>query len=338
MNFLKVLFNPIFLLAAGLHAGLLLIPVAGGSSEDLVPAPDPEGESITVTRIPPKRDKPAKPSAGQSPPRANRPATVAQTASSKKTTAAANARSQSTKARSQGDQSSSSSNSASASASNGGSSGDNQTSNSQNTPAASSDNTTPGLPDLPDNTTPDSVPVTVSPDEVVNQVAPTLIALREGADRRSVPQRLQDFLARLQYSLQSTRDVATAQTAWLEKLEEQSVVLASPQELEKPLEISYPVTIAAEEGPRQIYTCLSPLPKQGLIGAVVDAEGAIAGEPALLRSSGYPFLNDVALQKIQDYKNFPTENTQKIYTVPFDVNYDEDTCLSLAELSAASEE
>lgn len=326
MNFLKVLFNPIFLLAVGLHAGLLMIPVAGGSSEDLVPAPDPEGESITVTRIPPKRDKPAKPSTSQSSSSANRLATVGQTASSKKATAAASARSQSTQPRSQGGQSSSND-----SSTNGGENP--SSSNSQNTPAASTDG--PGLPDLPDET-PDSVPVTVSPDETANQEAPSLIALREGVDTRSVPQRLKDFLARLQYSLQGTREVESTQAAWLAKLEEQSAGLSSPQELEKPLEISYPVTITEDEGPRQIYTCLSPLPKQGLIGAVVDAEGAIAGEPALLRSSGYPFLNDVALQKIQDYENFPTENIQKIYTVPFNVNYDEDACLSLADISAVN--
>ncbi|MBE9069761.1 hypothetical protein IQ260_24260 [Leptolyngbya cf. ectocarpi LEGE 11479] len=327
MNFLKVLFNPIFLLAVGLHAGLLMIPVAGGSSENVVPAPDPEGESITVTRIPPKRDKSAKPGASQSPPSATRPTAVGQAANSKKATAAVSARSQ-TKPRSQGDQRSS----RSSSSTNGDSSG--ETSNIQNTSAAPSENPA-GLPDLPDNTTTDSVPVTVSSNEVAEQKAPTLIALRAGADTRSVPQRLQEFLARLQYSLQGTRDVAAAQTAWLAKLEEQSAGLSAPQELEKPLEISYPVTITEEEGPRQIYSCLSPLPKQGLIGAVVDADGAIATEPALLRSSGYPFLNDVALQKIQDYENFPTENTQKIYTVPFDVNYDEDACLSLADISAA---
>lgn len=328
MNFLKVLFNPIFLLAVGLHAGLLMIPVAGGSSEDLVPAPDPEGESITVTRIPPKRNKPA-PGAGQLPPKANRPATVGQTASVRQTAASSNQpSSQSDQSRSRGGQRSSS-NSAS------GSSSDNNSPStpSQDTPAPPADG--PGLPDLPDgNTTPDSVAATVPSDALANQAAPTLIALREGADTRSVPQRLKDFLARLQYSLQGTRDVAAAQAAWLAKLEEQPAIqLSSPQELEKPLEISYPVTIAEEEGPRQIYTCLSPLPKQGLIGAVVDANGAIAGEPTLLRSSGYPFLNDVALQKIQDYENFPAENTQKIYTVLFDVKYDEDACLSLADIS-----
>lgn len=323
MNFLKVLFNPIFLLAVGLHAGLLMIPVAGGSSEDLVPAPDPEGESITVTRIPPKRNKPAS-GAGQTPPKANRPATVGQAASVRKTAARSNQpSSQSAQSRSRGGQRSSR-NSAS------GSSGDSPSTPSQNTPASPADG--PGLPDLLDEA-PNRVAVTVPSDALANQAAPTLIALREGADTRSVPQRLQDFLARLQYSLQGTRDVAAAQAAWLGKLEEQPAVLSSPQELEIPLEISYPVTIAEEEGPRQIYTCLSPLPKQGLIGAVVDANGAIAGEPTLLRSSGYPFLNDVALKKIQDYADFPTENTQKIYTVPFDVKYDEDACLSLADIS-----
>ncbi|MGD1855591.1 MAG: hypothetical protein ACFB2W_15215 [Leptolyngbyaceae cyanobacterium] len=329
MKFLKVLFNPIFLLAAGLHAGFLLIPVAGGSSEDLVPAPDPEGESITVTRIPPKGDSPANPSTGQNAP-AKRPTAGAQTASANQTAAGSGTRqprSQSDKSQSPGGQRSS------------GSSDVNDASNDDQAQSPSANNSAPGLPDLPaepDVSNTEGVSVAVSPAEPAAQAAPTLIALKESADDRSIPQRLQDFLARLQYGWQGTREgvAADAQAAWIAELPS-AIQTASPQKLEKPLDISYPVTIEAEEGPRQIYSCLNPIPKPGRIGAVVAADGTISGDPELLRSSGYPFLNDVALKQIQDYEDFPVENTQKVYTVPFEVNYDEDACLGLAELSVA---
>ena len=313
MNILKVLFNPIFLLAAGLHAGLLLIPIAGGSSEDIVPAPDPDGESITVTRIPPAPAEPDTAKRSATPPR--------RTASSP------------TAAKPQGRQSTQSSQASKDSRPN--SSGSSTSGDSSGERPADSDNTTetepaPGLPQLPQDS--GNVPVAVSPAEPAVQTAPTLAALSEGLDERSVPQRLQDFLARLQYRWQGTqeRSVADAQAAWLADLQTPERAL---QALDKPLAISYPVTIEEDEGPRQIYRCLAPQPEAGLMGVVVDTDGAIAGEPKLLRSSGYPFINDVALREIQNYGEFPDRNSQQVYTVPFEVDYDADACLGLAELS-----
>ena len=352
MNVLKLLFNPIFLLAAGLHAGLLLIPVAGGSSEGLVPAPDPEGESISVTRIPPKAAKPAKPgTAGQAAaPKANLPATTPATTtqaptSSKPTTGTNNnqQRSQSNTRSQSGQQRSSGSGSSSNRASNRGSQTNGSRRNNRNNRSnqTARNNQPPGLPDLPNNTNtvPNTVPVTV-PSEGSTQKAPTLTALREGADSQGIPSLLKDFLTRLQYSLQETRDLATAeaQQAWLAKLEEEpGIQVSTPQELEKALEINYPLTIE-DNGPRLINSCLNPLPKTGLIGIVVDENGKVTTEPMLLRSSGYPLLNDIALGNIKDYKEFPDSNAQKIYTVPVEVKYNEEACVSLAKLGVVPPE
>ncbi|MBT9313863.1 hypothetical protein IXB50_00290 [Leptothoe spongobia TAU-MAC 1115] len=347
---MKLLFNPIFLLAAGLHAGLLLIPVAGGSSEGLVPAPDPEGESISVTRIPPKA---AKPSAGQTvAPKATanrlataRPATTTQAPTGGKPGTDSNNQQKRSQARSQGGQQrSTSSGSSSNRGSNTGSRTTNNRSNSRNNRSnqTARNTPTPGLPDLPNNTNTgsDPVPVTVPTGESATQKPPTLTALRDGTDAKAVPRLLKDFLARLQYSLQETRDVATAeaQQAWLTTLEGQpDIQVSAIHELEKSLEISYPLMLE-DNGPRQLYRCLSPLPKTGLVGIVVDATGEIATEPTLLRSSGYPFLNDIALGKIKDYSEFPDEAVQKIYAVPVEVKYNEDACVSLAKLGVASPE
>ncbi|MBX2865426.1 MAG: hypothetical protein KTR27_17890 [Leptolyngbyaceae cyanobacterium MAG.088] len=347
MNVLKLLFNPIFLMAAGLHAGLLLIPVAGGSSEDLVPAPDPEGESISVTRIPPKADQPAKPGTGPSAaPQGNRPTTPTTTTQvaaipGKPPSTSANRQqpTQGNSTRSQGSQRSSNGRNASTN-SNGSNSSGRTSRNSSSSSQTARNNSPSGLPDLPSNT-PNSVPVTVPSEGAAVQKPPTLTALSEGINSQRVPQLLKDFLARLQYSLQDTRDLATAeaQSAWLAKLEAEqpNLDVSAPQALEKAIEISYPLTIE-DNGPRQINGCLNPLPKTGLIGVVVDEDSQIIGEPTLLRSSGYPLLNDMALGKMKDYAEFPNETTQKIYTVPVAVNYDAEACVSLTKLGVVPSE
>ena len=65
---------------------------------------------------------------------------------------------------------------------------------------------------------------------------------------------------------------------------------------------------------------------------MVNPDGAIATEPAILRSSGYGFLNDIALEKLKDYQDFPNEDTQKLYTIDIEVDYDKDACVNLSDL------
>lgn len=321
MNVLKLLVNPIFLLAAGLHAGLLMIPVAGGSSEDVVPAPDPEGESITVTRIPP--NQPATGVAAQTT-KTNRPTqAVAAQASGKPASSSVNQQQKSKGSTRRQSNQGSETQAVNASS---------QTANNdrQSAPTAGADEP-PGLPDLPADES-DRVPVTVAAQEPsAPQPAPTLVALKDSAEAK-VPDLLRAFLARLQYSLLKTRDAEAeaAKQAWLSQLREQSTIdVATPQALEKTLEISYPITVD-DNGPREISSCLTPLPESGLLGVVVNESGAT--EPKLLRSTGYAFLNDVALKRIDTY-DFPEANLPQAYVVPVAIDYDEDACVDLADLS-----
>ncbi len=336
MNFLKLLFNPIFLLAAGLHAGLLMIPIAGGSSDSVVPAPDPEGESITVTRIPPKTGLVA-PSATRPAPRpaAGVATAVRQPASARGHTTASQQPDQTRQTRNgQTDKTGSTTgrsnfdNRRRASTNNGnnrrGSTSQNQTDN-QNTdneiavlsPPSNPPNSG-GNDDTADNTS------TV-------QEPPTLVALKDGA-QAEVPDLLRDFLTRLRHSVLRTTDPETEETKqkWLVNLtEEQGLNVSTAQGLEKAVEIRYP--LIADEG-RRFLSCLTPLPKKGLVGVVVDADGTIATEPALLRSSGYGFLNEIALEKAKDYTDFPEESSQQAYTIDIEVDYDEDACVDLVQL------
>ena len=333
MNALKLLFNPIFLLAAGLHAGLLMIPVAGGSSDEIVPAPNPEGESITVTRIPPKTVQPGEQAAVPQSRSAVPPTTTGVTAVRQPVTRSqpAGAAQQQTQRPTQTSQSSdkgptsSTNNRRQADSSN--------TERQTNRSTSHSTNEIAVLPSDESNTATNNAGSRPSATQT-EQAAPTLVALKDGAQVQEVPKLLRDFLARLRHSVLRTTEpeVEEAKQAWLTTLREQPAVqISEPQALEKSLEISYPI-ITDNEGPRRYLSCLTPLPEKGLAGVVVNPDGAIATEPTLLRSSGYEFINDIALAKLQDYADFPEADSQKLYTVDIEVNYDPEACIELRDL------
>ncbi len=319
MNVLKILFNPIFLLAAGLHAGLLLIPVDGGSSNELVPAPNPEGESITVTRIPPTETKPSATTT------LTRPAGAAVVQSRQ---AAAPVR------RTQNTQSPSSD----AATANRNPERRSQTSTNRRNSSRPSRTSRDSANELavlsangsnPANTPASSIPV-ASP----SQTPPDLMALKAGAGAQDVSEKLRTFFARLHHSVRKTTEpeVEEAKMVWLATLEKQSdIQISSPEGLGNAVEISYPLIID-DNGPRQLSRCLTPMPRKALVGVVVNEDGTLATEPALLRSSGYGFLNNTAMEKIQDYTDFPEADSQKIYTVDIEVDYDQEACLDLAKL------
>ncbi|MGD1950028.1 MAG: hypothetical protein ACFB14_10330 [Leptolyngbyaceae cyanobacterium] len=320
MNVLKLLFNPIFLLAAGLHAGLLMIPVAGGSPDDIVPAPDPEGESITVTRIPPN----TQPASSGGPTTAPRPAGAAAV---RQPVAAANQQGQQRQQQSQPRRSQTGQNANDRAADRRQASGNNQSNHRAN---RDSDNEVAALP--ANNSSPSNTSGNTPARTQTEQTPPTLVALKDGAQAQEVPKPLQNFLARLRHSILKTTDpeVEEAKQAWLVSLSEQPEIRVSdPQGLDKSVEINYPLIA---DGPRRFLSCLTPVPEKGLVGVVVNPDGEIATEPAILRSSGYGFLNDIALEKIKNYQDFPDEDTQKLYTIDIEVDYDKDACVSLSDL------
>ena len=331
MNVLKLLFNPIFLLAVGLHAGLLMIPVAGGSSDDIVPAPDPEGESITVTRIPPKPAQSVSPS-GAPAPRPVAAAAVRQPATAPRQPVAANQQGQQQRQQNQQRR-----------AQTGQDSDRTQRSDSrrrsndrpEHEADRDSNNEIAVLPADSTNTDSSNSPSNSTPARTQEQTPPTLVALKDGAQAQAVPTPLQNFLARLRHSVLRTTEpeVEEAKQAWLTTLSEQPAIeISDPQNLDQAVKIDYPLIATADDGPRRFLSCLTPTPEKGLVGVVVNPDGEIATEPAILRSSGYGFLNDIALEKIKDYQDFPDEDIQKLYTINVEVDYDKDACISLSDL------
>ncbi len=305
-----------------------MIPVAGGSSDEIVPAPNPEGESITVTRIPPKTAEPSgQPAAPQS-----RPAVPTATGVTAVRQPVAGAQqptgtaTQQTQRPTQTSQSSASKSPTTSSNSN----TENRSNQNTNLDIASEIGVLSSDENNRANNNAGNRPFAAQ----TEQAAPTLVALKDGVQAQEVPNLLRDFLARLRHSVLRTTDpeVEEAKQAWLATLSEQpDIKVSDPQDLDKALEINYPLT-GDDNGSRRFLSCLTPVPEKGLVGVVVNPDGAIATEPTLLRSSGYDFLNDIALAKIQDYTDFPNADSQQLYTVDVEVDYDKDACIELNEL------
>ncbi|MEM9804699.1 MAG: hypothetical protein AAF959_05420 [Cyanobacteria bacterium P01_D01_bin.56] len=338
MNVLKILFNPIFLLAAGLHAGLLLIPVAGGSSEEIVPAPDPEGESITVTHVPLKK--------------------TAKGAADKKASGA-----QAEKAGSKKNASKPNADTASRSRSGSSNSGGRSNSARQTTPR----NVSREISSLGNGSGRGSTPKPSSERPSVNRDNNSSRAVRpiviEPVSRLGLSQQeRQDLLAKLIEEDEASSGLATLRTwiqgfwqryyiytekgvtdeaveeaekRWLTMLGEQAGVILStaPEPLEQALTIDYPLRIAGGDGPKLLSRCLDPVPKDGLIGVLVSSDGRVLPESSIvLRSSGYGVLDDIALNAVQDYDFFPVASDLQVHTVKVTLNYDDKACVSLANL------
>jgi hypothetical protein len=93
---------------------------------------------------------------------------------------------------------------------------------------------------------------------------------------------------------------------------------------EPPLQqISLPVP-ALVEG---VQPCFSPVPHQGLIAALV-ADGKLAQPPELLISTGYPLLNQRAMDRVSAL-NFANVEQSTVYQFVVDVAYAAESCVDL---------
>lgn len=162
-------------------------------------------------------------------------------------------------------------------------------------------------------------------------------------------QQASDLLARVEYSdtLTSESEVEFAKAAWLQTVKDKlgDGVVEAPE----------PITLQVPYSGR---LCLSPEPTEGLLGLVaVPAETAdeTADETnpgstlwtSVLKSTGYPFLNQAAEQVIQGMNQQAdadgnTLEPNTLYQVIVKVEYDSETCVSrealLQSRTAASEE
>jgi hypothetical protein len=136
-------------------------------------------------------------------------------------------------------------------------------------------------------------------------------------------------LARVQHSreLTSAEDTETAKQAWVETLTARRG--EDMPQAEAPITIDIPYT-------QRI--CLSPEPTQGLLGMAIvptDSGDSLELSTTLLKSTGYPFLNQAALQSLQDLANSDDASALEpgvLYQVQVNVDYDSETCVSSESL------
>lgn len=330
MNVLKSI-HPIFLLALGLHAAFLMIPLSG-SSDQVIPPPDPEGETISVTRITPEAE-------------ATKPATVKQPATSTATPAVVVARPAPTQPAKTARQPATTTRPA-VQGNRATDRADSANPGRENRAAADRRSDDDELPNLDSNpATPSSGerPVVNTPSPAAVTQAPlTLAALAEKAKgdvTDALKARLAWFAQLYGYRVEQTTDEteAAALTAWLGSLRDRTGITdLTPQALEKTIQVPYP--LEREDSLRyqtDFVACLKEAPKPALIGIAFDQAGAIAADPVILRGTGYEFLNQEALERAKQYDGFPPEKAQQAYTIDIKIDQDSERCplLPVAEIA-----
>ncbi|MGF1570195.1 MAG: hypothetical protein ACFCVD_19350 [Nodosilinea sp.] len=136
-----------------------------------------------------------------------------------------------------------------------------------------------------------------------------------------------DLMARVEYSADQTTpaEAETATKSWIEALE--THLQDDLPEGEAPLELQLPY----DQG-----ICLTPEPTDGLLGVIAvpgEEPDTLALSTTVLKSTGYPFLNQAAAQAAQELKSQygAEENPLELgtlYQVMVKVDYNSDDCVS----------
>ncbi|WP_156119895.1 hypothetical protein [Leptolyngbya sp. KIOST-1] len=196
----------------------------------------------------------------------------------------------------------------------------------------------------PENSTPSASTPTASTPDGTNQPSAADLELRQdrnqnntatsaplnpsssAAPSASNQNQASELLARVEFSDEQTSaaDVETAKSAWLQTV--RSKLGDTVAEAPAPLTIEVPYTGRL---------CLAPEPSNGLIGmvGVPDETEGLKLWTTVLKSTGYPFLNQAAEQALQDFQqranrenNSLASNT--LYQVVVEINYNSQNCLS----------
>jgi hypothetical protein len=139
-----------------------------------------------------------------------------------------------------------------------------------------------------------------------------------------------DLLARVEFddAQTSASEVEIARAAWLQSVQEKLGDAVA--------EASEPIVLKIPYSGR---LCLSPEPAAGLLGVVgLPGENGDSLElwTTVLKSTGYPFLNQAAEQALQDLQQQDVGDSalavNTLYQVTVEVEYDDQNCISREEL------
>ena len=131
---------------------------------------------------------------------------------------------------------------------------------------------------------------------------------------------LENLQARFNYSVEDTTDeeAEAAYVAWIEQTRGQS---------EDTIETVDTEILTLEPG---LNLCAQDSPRNGEVGILVAPDGSPV-DAVVLRSTGYEYLNDEALEALVD-SDFPETETPVRYAVEVVIDYDAETCRSLEDV------
>ncbi len=355
--------RPLFLMALGLHALVLFLPT-GGESEAIVVEDVPFSEDSESAAFPPKgisarealADQPLDQAPVPNPDalviasrKAPKLAALSPVAVDTRTAAPRAVSAQAAPRRTAPATSTASTTSTSSSdipnlpaSSPDPSSADLPAAGSEATPSAAPQASRPStgsVPDLSDHS--GSPSATLDEDAASPSITTLIAALAESASvSDDLLKEVSDLSELLAYSEEDTDDLSASQNRadWKADIQRQAnvgtVENIEPAEISDLTEIAYPIEVSrqADMEARSLSLCLEKAPHNAEVGVLFDAQGNVAGDPALLRSTGYEAINNEIIATVLSYEDFPPNRSSKAYLIEFDIDYDAETCVSLEAL------
>lgn len=297
----QLLLAPMLFLSLGLHALLLFTPLAA-SDDEAVPPPDPEEDSIAITRIPPSEAGPAPEAtdvtvpaeAVQSPaPKTANPAATSNP-SANQPPASGNVRNR---------------NVPRLNSNNG-----NNRSNRSSDPSASVSDPNPDPPNPSSRLNPEPPSMVIDP--LPQDKAAEFLASLQLSNRVAgfIPGLRASLRERYAYSPENTTRSAYDQneTEWIAEVRQETG--NSNLEVETyfpPLDVTHKQRV-----------CLTPEPMgRTFIGFVLAPDGRLKSEPVLLRSSGYQFLDEKVMAAFSA-ADLEAPEVTTAYTIKVEVEVD----------------
>ncbi len=291
------------LMSLGLHGVLLLLPI-GGADQAVMPGPDPEQDSVTITRVPPddrstEPPLPVSPVPSQAAPTAP-PTEVGAPTPVRQRPAAAPARSPAPQP------------APPATAA---------------PPATSSPDSTPATPPEPTLAEPPDTPPPASSTAPSQPLFDTSLGeqlLAHGQSLNLPQAQIERALASIQERFVYDAEAASP-AAYEANLNEWTTALQQPPDLVNGVPQAYPDTLSVTYYQR---ACLPETPGTAKIGAVVNPAGETQARPVVLQSSGYGELDRLVMNRVRTH-TFPQAADPRAYTleVETDVNHGQSGCL-----------
>ncbi len=98
------------------------------------------------------------------------------------------------------------------------------------------------------------------------------------------------------------------------------------------IELAYPIESAEMMNGGSLSVCLDESPNNAQIGLLFGSDSELVGSPTLIQSTGYDTLNLEVSALIMKANNLPDNRASKAYVYDVSVNYDAETCVSLKAL------